>query len=69
MLSEAGFAVVEKGYTQPEIWDLSYPQTPRRKIKGWLDNQGKIWATRLFNQLSKVNPDIGFNIYVMARKM
>jgi len=68
-LISLGFEVVEMGYTKPEIWDLNFPEPTNVKIKKWTNNQVRKIVTTMLNSISYLsNFDLGFNIYVIARK-
>jgi 2-polyprenyl-3-methyl-5-hydroxy-6-metoxy-1,4-benzoquinol methylase len=69
VLASLGFEVMEIGYTKAEIWDLSFPETYNLKIKKWSINQIRNLVTTVTNFLSRISKlDVGFNIYIIARK-
>jgi len=70
VLNGIGFEVVEQGYTKAEIWDLSFPESSITKVKKWSVNAIKSLGTGMVNSISSVSTaDLGFNIYVIAKKM
>jgi SAM-dependent methyltransferase len=64
-----GFEILEKGYTKAEVWDLTFPEPNNIKRKKWLTNQIRKNVTTVTNSISYLtNVELGFNIYLIAKK-
>lgn len=69
LLDSAGFRVLEKGYAKPVLINLSKPRSIYRKVKKSLFNVIKFAGSRLAAYLSMTKLiDVGFNIYIIAKK-
>ena len=68
-LVRSGFEVLEEGFTMPEIWDLRWKEAPQPLFRRVLRNVFSVWSAQFLNIFSKfLGRDLGFNLFILARK-